>query len=471
MRLTRLFLLLGLLMAILFSAFIVIPVCLQESSLPPINQDAMLTFLAISVGLLICYLFGFKRLVSQGNNQPLLKIIIAFSVLFCVILILIPQVGSGDIYNYILRARVLTEHGENPYLTTTSTVPDDLFYIYSPKMWHEIPMQYGPVLASVSIATSWLARDSFLVNQLLLKILFALIHMANIVLIVKLTRLIKPAMGNIPLFLYAWNPLVLFEVANNAHNDILMAFLILLSLYFYYSKKYVLVWPVLLLSVFTKYVTLLLFPLLIYFVLKKIPREKVKTFIIKGALICLALTALLFAPFWEGFQTLKSLLMQTELYSFANLSLVPMLIFGATELFSNIYPISYKMATVLVRLTAFTAFFVLYLFLLYRIFKTQKKDVTFYSFLILFLYTIVGVTSLQPWYFLWVIPIAALIDRRLVWGIIFFITALGLFSYTFVLMSILFLVMFLIVVFLGMQKKWNIINIVRNFFLYEETIK
>lgn len=468
MKSVRLFYILGLLSLALYSALLVIPFYLKETSLPMIHGNSSLVFLAISIGLLIAYFIGFRK-ISQRPAGSFLKVIVAFSVLFFIVLLIIPPVGSADIFNYILRARILTEYGANPYLVTSGNFPQDLFYPYSPRMWHNLPMQYGPVFAIVSIAASFISQDGFWFNQFILKIILVLVHLGNILLIIRLTKLVKPELGDMPTFLYAWNPLVLFEIANNAHNDILMVFFVLLALYFYFSKKYFWVLPAILLSVFTKYVTLLLLPLFVYFVIKKILKEKLAGFLAKTILAGILLTVILYAPFWQGAATLKSLYMQTQLYSYGNLSLGPMLIFGVREIFSMFTPVPYPLATLMVRLTAVFVFLLSYILFLFRFFKGQKKDIIWSSFLVLFLYTVIAVTALQPWYFLWVIPLATLSDRRLATYAMFFVTILGLLSYSLLLIGILFIIMFLLIVLFNINNQWSIINIVRSFFLYEES--
>lgn len=468
MKSVRLFYILGLLSLALYSALMVIPFYLKETSLPAIHKVPSLVFLAISIGLLAAYFIGFRKIICLGPARSLLKVIVAFSVLFAIVLLMIPPVGSADVFNYILLARVFTEYGRNPYLVTTANFSQDLFYPYAPGMWHNLPLQYGSVFAIISVAASFIAKDGFWLNQFIFKILLVLVHFGNILLIIRLTRLVKPALGDIPAFLYAWNPLVLFEIANNAHNDIIMTFFVLLALYFYFSKKYFWVLPAILLSVFTKYVTLLLLPLFVYLIIKKIPKEKLANFLAKTILVGILLTVILYAPFWQGIATFKSLYMQTQLYSFGNLSLGPMLIFGLREIFSIFIPVPYPLATQIVRLTAIFVFLLLYVLFLFRFFKGQKKDIIWSSFLVLFLYTVIAVISLQPWYFLWVIPLAVLSDRRLATYTVFFVTILGLLSYSFFLIGILFLIMFIFIIFFGVNNQWSMINIVRSFFLYEE---
>ncbi|MFH1781743.1 MAG: hypothetical protein ABH835_03980 [Patescibacteria group bacterium] len=438
--------LLGFAMAVFFASLALIPFYFKERFLPPLDNFSVALFSLASAGLIVCYLFGYKKIRGLAASPSLIKAIIAFSMIFSIILVLIPPVGSGDIFNYILRSRILTEYGENPYLTTTSTIPQDLFYHYSPEEWHEIPMQYGPVFAFVSIGSSFLAQDRFMGNQLLLKIFSVLVHIGNILLIIGILSIIRPASKAVGVFLYAWNPLVLFEVANNAHNDILMAFFVLLSIFLYLKKKYLWVLPVLVCSILTKYVTLLLLPLFLYFVIKKVPREKLAWLILKTGFICLLGTVVFYWPFWEGWKIFNSLAVQTKLISFFNFSLIPMLIFGLTQLASLVMPIDIFEAISLVRLVAFYSFLIGYVCLMYKIIKNPAKEIVYSTFIIIISYVAIGVVSLQSWYFLWFFPLAALIDKKWVRATLFLLTAVGLLSYSPFFISLLLLLMFLFVV-------------------------
>src|SRR5438105_15533269 len=86
--------------------------------------------------------------------------------------------------------------------------------------------------------------------------------------------------------LVGWNPLLQFETAGNAHNDIVMVFFALLAVYAITRRWWLLVFPLLALSVAAKYVLILLGPLLLLWMWRRgdIPRRTILLSLGLGAL-------------------------------------------------------------------------------------------------------------------------------------------------------------------------------------------
>ena len=108
--------------------------------------------------------------------------------------------------------------------------------------------------------------------------------------------------------LLAWNPLVIFEVAANGHNDIVMAALALFAVYALMRGRPEVAFPLLMLSVLVKYLTLLLVPLfvLVWLWSPATCWRRLRPVLV-GLGIAAALAVALYAPFWEGPATLGPL--------------------------------------------------------------------------------------------------------------------------------------------------------------------
>lgn len=431
----------------IFYAFLAyIPFGFGTLSTPPIDPKILSFLFFINLGLFLIYLLTFRLLKKEPASPKLVRVIVLFSLLFSIILLLLPSIGSADIFNYIFRARVFTVYGENPYLVTTENFPQDIFNHFSPKEWNYLPMQYGPLWAGISIGFSTLAKDSFFWNQFLYKLLALVINLGMIYFIGKILSLTSPDYKITGLFLYAWNPFILFEVINNAHNDIFLIFLAIVALYLLLKKRHLWSLIFLLLSVLIKYISLLLFPFFIIFIFKEMinKRERIK-FFVKAAFALALIVFLFYLPFWEGWQTLQGLFLQSDIASFINLSLFPSFIFGGAYLLSNFFSWSYQDIIQIVRFGGISIFAIIYFWQLKKSFPDKDSSGFIYrNFLILFLYTIFAVVFLRSWYFLWTLPLAILIDKKYFLHFIFLITFLGLFSYSIVVISILFLLLFVV---------------------------
>ena len=62
------------------------------------------------------------------------------------------------------------------------------------------------------------------------------------------------------MLLFAWNPLVLFEVAGNGHNDAVVIMFVLAGVFFFVRARQTLVIPAILLGALAKFVPVLLIP-------------------------------------------------------------------------------------------------------------------------------------------------------------------------------------------------------------------
>lgn len=448
---------LGLVAAIFCALLGFIPFWFGNLTIPPLSPKILLFFLLVNLGACLIYLSAFKLIKQSNNPEKLIKIIILFTLVFSIILLLLPAIGSADIFNYIFRARVFTVYDKNPYLVTTADFPNDIFYDFSPKLWNVLPMQYGPPWAALSICFSFIAKNNFFWNQFLYKLLALLTNFGIIYFIYKIVSLIKPAYKINGLLLYAWNPLILFEVINNGHNDILLVFFMLAAIYFLLKKKYLFSLILLLFSILIKYVTLFLLPVFLIFIFKKIVTSKDRiVLMIKAGLIVVLITILFYLPFWSGPETLQGIFKQSKLMSFMNLSLFPSLLFGLNYSLSGLLHWSFTNIMQNVRYLGWVLFLIIYLWQLRLCLKIKTEQEFIYrNFLILFVYIIYAVFSLQPWYFLWALPLASLIDQRYFPAFILLITLTGLLSYTFIVISLISIITFVILFFGTIITKKN----------------
>ncbi|PIY96864.1 MAG: hypothetical protein COY66_02385 [Candidatus Kerfeldbacteria bacterium CG_4_10_14_0_8_um_filter_42_10] len=445
---------LGLIISALFALLAYIPFGFQSLSTPPLNDHILIYFFLISLGLLISY-FAAYRLIKEEKSQRISKIIVLFALIFSVILILIPSIGSADVFNYIFRARIQTVYGENPYLVATEGFKSDLFYNFSPQEWNYLPMQYGPLWTSLSIGFSYLAQDSFFWNQFLYKLLALLTNFGIIYFIWKILGIINPDYRIRGILLYAWNPLILFEAVNNVHNDLLMIFFVVAAIYFFLKKKYLFCLLLLLFSVLVKYITVLLFPVFLLFLWKEIivPGERIKIFI-KAAAILLVAAVLLYLPFWKGTGIFQGLADQSKIASYMNLSLFPSFLFNFILSLKSILTLTLDQIMKIVSIGGMIAFAIIYFWQL-RLIKQKGDDFVHRNFLILLGYILYAACFLQPWYFLWFLPLAVLIDKKYFPEFVFLFTLIGLLSYVFIVMSIILIVFFLALLFLSLTTKKN----------------
>jgi hypothetical protein len=106
---------------------------------------------------------------------------------------------------------------------------------------------------------------------------------------------IRPGTGMAAGVIVGWNPLLQFETAGNAHNDIVMLCLTLVAFYALVRGWWRAVFPLLALAIAAKYVVALLGPLMLVWMLRHrdVPRREILLSLAGGALV----GGCLFLPF------------------------------------------------------------------------------------------------------------------------------------------------------------------------------
>jgi hypothetical protein len=101
--------------------------------------------------------------------------------------------------------------------------------------------------------------------------------------------------------LFALNPLVIYETAGNAHNDIVMAFWILLGVYWLSNGRFTLAALALTAGALVKFIAILLVPVAVIAALRLLSEWKSRLrFLLTTGLVCAFLVVIVYAPFWRG---------------------------------------------------------------------------------------------------------------------------------------------------------------------------
>lgn len=145
------------------------------------------------------------------------------SVVAIIALMLIPPVDNADSFMYAAFGRI-TVLGHSPYVMTPGQLRmsgDAIAAVVPPAYWN-LPSRYGPVATWTEAAASELAGDSAARTIFWMKVWNAL---AYLVLVLALDRVARsdPAQRARAHLLWSLNPLMLFSVMANGHNDVLAA--------------------------------------------------------------------------------------------------------------------------------------------------------------------------------------------------------------------------------------------------------
>jgi hypothetical protein len=265
---------------------------------------------AIIVALWAVYLAAWivvRRSMPGSRRRQIVLGISAFTVLYHVVLALaMPPVLSSDIYHYALFGRMVAFYGLNPYVLPGTVVSGDPVWPWV--FWRDVTTHYGPTWTLISAAAAALSDRSVLLTVLTFKGVAALFNLANCLLVFLLARRLTGGNGVAALLLYAWNPLILIEVAGSGHNDAVMMTFALLGLLLAARGRLLFGLTALLLSVMVKYLTALL---VVFFVMHCLARagswRRRAALAGRMAAVSSLVVGALYLPFWAGLSTLERL--------------------------------------------------------------------------------------------------------------------------------------------------------------------
>lgn len=221
---------------------------------------------ALLVGLLGWQFFrGWQILVTgSGEQSPaqLKRFVLDWMLLASLILLAVVPFHSSDMYGYLNRGFQQSLYHTNPYLTPVVKIPgwesEPMFHPH----WIYNPCPYGFFFAQLTAGITTLCGRHFVAAFLVFKALNVLLLLGITWLILQLGQILGLKRPWLAAYCLGANPLVLLHAVGNGHNDILMAFLLMVACYQLCSPKGArwMAIPLLLLSVLVKYASVLAFP-------------------------------------------------------------------------------------------------------------------------------------------------------------------------------------------------------------------
>jgi hypothetical protein len=199
---------------------------LSDRSPPPADAGEMAARLL--AGLLVMSL-GYALAITAASRASS-GLVVGFAALFRLTLVLLPGLYSTDVFSYAMYGRIAAE-GQNPYASPPSAFPGDPFLSWVFPFWRDQPSVYGPLWTDLSaflsrVSAAWDAFDQVTLYRASL-LAMEIVSLSALWLI--LGR-IGRAERHRAWLVYAWNPLVLFDLVGAGHNDVAMLALMLVGI-------------------------------------------------------------------------------------------------------------------------------------------------------------------------------------------------------------------------------------------------
>jgi len=213
-----------------FKMFDLVPVFSGQSHI----QLYVIMFLSLSLLYLTGVFLVIKFMPKEDAPWKLAGVIIFFAIVFRLCLVPSdPSVLSKDMYRYIWDGRV-QQDGINPYLYAPQA--DELEHLRDSQIYPNINRKDYPTLypagAQIFFRIFYALAGSSVTAYKGVMVFF------DIVTLLVLTALLRAYNFNATrIIVYAWNPLVIFEIAYSGHLEGLTVFLMATALYLYTIHK------------------------------------------------------------------------------------------------------------------------------------------------------------------------------------------------------------------------------------------
>ena len=301
-----------------------------------------------------------------------------------------------DLFHNLADSRLTWIYHLNPMLVAPIARPFAIGTSYGDQ-----PSAYGPLWFLLSFPGAILQPHNYLSSIVILKLWMAVFYIASGVVIFLAVGAWRSDRALFAAVLYLWNPFVIMRVLGDGHNDVVMFFFVLLAIYWAAKGDWAAVAPALVLSALIKYVTVILGPLfLIYVLMLPAPerRQALPRLLIGGA-VAAVLAVVIYLPFWDGPQTFHWTLAEGD----KSITSTPLLI----QLFFT-QPLFRDLNGSLSRLLMRVLFVIPYGIVVLGV-RRPVRRLEAGCYQVMLLYILIAAAWFRPWYLLWVVTLGALL--------------------------------------------------------------
>jgi hypothetical protein len=287
----------------------------------------------LAYGVWLSVLYGLYwlayRTVRQRERPFPLPLILITTLLLALPLLQTYSINANDIYRYVIRGRIGTVYGQNPFVTPPNALSGDPFLSFAGE-WAGATSPYGPIWELLATAVTTLSRDNLYLGLVLFKTIGLAAHLAVTGLIWWLLAQRPAAERAARTLLWAWNPALLLMFVVDGHNDVFMLFWLLLG-WWVMQRRPAAGWVVMLLGALTKPIGLLPLPFFFLWAWRQMPDNRARWRFLLGSVLGGGTAVFLtFLPFGTPFDLLARL--QSEASAGASFSFSALLLLLAGKL-------------------------------------------------------------------------------------------------------------------------------------------
>jgi hypothetical protein len=289
---------------------------LASPHLAPALVAGIVLLCALYIGGYVALSGLVRRATAQSRIAILVVVVVGVAALL--MLLFTHPTTSLDLYDYLYRGQIAARYGANNFVQSPEDFRTvDQLYWYT--AWRRATTAYGPLWELLSVAVARLSGTGLLALLIGFKLLSAL----GWLLCAGAIWLSSPhEQRSLALYLWLWNPLVLWELIGAGHND---GWMLLFALLAFWALPRFPTLALLLLTAGTliKYPLGLLAPVLLAAALAERPswRERC-ALLLRVVLLCGLFVLIAYAPWWVGPATLQQLHERADLFTNSPLALL-----------------------------------------------------------------------------------------------------------------------------------------------------
>lgn len=299
----------------------------QVTERPWLAAGMALVALALFAGYGVGYL-ALDRVLQRKPGvlqRSLWGTLLVPPLLSAVLLLAVHPTTSLDLYDYLFRGTVALRYGTNNFVEPPYLFATDPLYAFV--VWRGAVTAYGPLWELLSLGVAWLGAGRLLPLLLGYKLLAVLGWLLCALVIAAILgrddRLRRP----LGLYLWLWNPLALWEVAAAGHNDPWMLLGLLGALYAT-TRRPIPGLVSLTLGMLFKVPAAIFAPLVAAGFLGAARPRSLRNaggrlaWLVAVGLLCAAIAAAAYAPWWDGLATFTNLKNRAELFTTSPLAVL-----------------------------------------------------------------------------------------------------------------------------------------------------
>jgi alpha-1,6-mannosyltransferase len=330
----------------------------------------------------------------EEARDPLPRLLVRSVLLHCIAALALPYT-SNDLFSNLAYGR-MARLGLDPYAAGPRSLPAaDPFRALVSRNWIDAPSVYGPILTWFNMLAGRAATVP--AAMVLFKLALLAVTLATVFVAYAICRRhLGGARAATAFVLFAWNPLLVYEISGQAHNDGVMLLGLTAFVWAALERRQLLAVCFLALAFYAKFAVA---PVLGLYLWHLARHSRARAAL--GGLLFLALGFLLFLPFWKGPATLLGPLAAVRANqarvtrSFTEIaSLLAGLVSTAAGEWA--YRIGWALGMALLAVLAVRAL---------RLVRTVES-VLHESLVYLVLYLLVAAPFVLPWYLSWLLPLA-----------------------------------------------------------------